>query len=418
MSRARLALLGALSFVTACGAPGIAPEAHGVSVEAGPCGRGVVVVESDYQSSNVSLLDFDGNVLSESLLSSSSEASGFAMSLGGDAVPPGSAQSGSRVVLIDRYPAGVLKFVDLASGQISVELAVGTGFRANPQDYLELGPEQALVSRYERNPNPGRQIWDGGGDVLLLDPSRPAITGRIDLAPAMQGEPARYSAHPARLTQVRGRVFVLLAAYANDYTQGGTTSRLVELDPHTGTLLSTLLLEGLRGCSTLAVAPDQGELAIACTGDDLASSPPNLSGSGLAIVDVSGAARLSKRFRAQDLAGDAVGFGLAYPADGVLLFSTLGYRQPSGAVGSLDALLWLDIASGQAERVLSAESEPFTLGSVRCASTCGACFATDAQRAGGSVLRFAVGSEGRLEPPRVRRVETRIGLPPRYLSGF
>ncbi len=76
------------------------------------------------------------------------------------------------------------------------------------------------MARYEVNANAGRQEWDGGGDVLIVDPSLPAITGRIDLSAAMAGEAAQYSPHPARLVQLSGRVFALLASYADDYTKG------------------------------------------------------------------------------------------------------------------------------------------------------------------------------------------------------
>ena len=39
----------------ACGAERAAPLPQGVAITAGPCGRGLIVIESDYQSSNVSL---------------------------------------------------------------------------------------------------------------------------------------------------------------------------------------------------------------------------------------------------------------------------------------------------------------------------------------------------------------------------
>jgi hypothetical protein len=46
------------------------------------------------------------------------------------------------------------------------------------------------------------------------------------------------------------------------------------------------------------------------------------------------------------------------------------------------------------------------------------CFAADAKRAGGSVLRFPVDSAGNLAAHTAIRAETRIGLPPRYLGAF
>src|SRR6188768_2708332 len=155
MSRARLELLLLISLLEACSAPRITPDSLGVSVTAGPCGRGLVVVESDYQSSNVSLLDFEGRVLSESLASSSTTSAGFRVALSADVVPSSSPQNGSEIVLIDRFPAGVLRFVELATARITAELSVATGFRVNPQDYLPLDPERAYVARYDTNANAG-----------------------------------------------------------------------------------------------------------------------------------------------------------------------------------------------------------------------------------------------------------------------
>ncbi|MEI9936331.1 MAG: hypothetical protein WDO69_03820 [Pseudomonadota bacterium] len=417
MTFPRLCPLLLAALLVACGAPRVTPDSHGVSVTPGPCGRGLVVVESDYQSSNVSLLDFEGHVLSESVASSSTESSGFGVALSGDVVTPSSPQDGPEIVLIDRYPAGVLRFVELATARITGELSVATGFRSNPQDYLPLVPERAYVARYDPNSNAGQEAWDGGGDILIVDPSVPAITGRIDLSPALAGEPSNFSPHPARLLNVSGRVFALLAAYANDYSSG-TSSRLVELDPETDSLVSTLVLDGLRGCDALAVSPDERELAIACTGDDFRTSQPKLEGSGLALLDIEGAPRVGKRFEATDLGNAPLGFGLDYAAPGVLLFSTLGHFDDSGALAAEDSLRRLDAASGQVDELLQSAGEPFTLGEARCALSCGVCFAADAKRAGGSVLRFAVDADGNFAAPTTIRAETQIGLPPRYLGAF
>ncbi|MET0791335.1 MAG: hypothetical protein ABW061_07410 [Polyangiaceae bacterium] len=417
MSAWQAGLLACAFWLAACGAGRVSPESQGISVEPGPCGRGLVVVESDYQSSNVSLLGFGGDVLSASLASSSTVSSGFGVGLSGDVVPPSSPPSGARIPLIDRYPAGVLRFIELATAQLVAELPVGTGFRANPQDYLALEEHKAYVARYESNPNAGRQDWDGGGDVLIVDPSQTAITGRIDLAPAMAGEAAQFSAHPARLVQVAGRVFALLASYADDYSSG-TSSRLVELDPNTDRIVSTLVFAGLRGCDALAVSPDETEIAVACTGDDLRDAVAKVDHSGLALVDLSTTPSEKRRFAASTWSNDPVSFSLDYPAPGVLLFGTLGHFDESGAVGAQDTLWRLETESGLSQAVLRSEHTPFTLGAIRCAAACGVCFAADAERAGGSVLRFEVDTQGELGTPSAIVAETRVGLPPRYLSAF
>jgi hypothetical protein len=413
----RCAACAVAACTLACGAERVTPDTRGTSVTAGECGRGLVVVESDYQSSNVSLLGFDGSVLSPSLASSGTQAGGFDLALGGDAVPPFSPVTAQNIVIIDRTPKGVLHFVDVTSAQVAAELAVGTGFVANPHDYLSLSEHKAYVSRYNSNPNPGKQDDDQGGDVLLIDPTAPAITGRIDLTPAMAGEPAQFTPNPGVLVAVGSRVFALLASFANDYASA-TTSRLVELDPSSDSIVSTLLLGGLKGCDALALSPDQTEIAVACTGGDTLSTTPSIAAAGLALVDISGAPAVSHQFPASTFGTNPIGFSVAYLAKNTLIFGTLGHLTDAGAVGALDSLLRLDTANGASDEILRSQSQPFTLGDVRCAPACGACFLADAERSGGSVLRFPLDAAGNLATPSAIRAETQIGLPPRYLGAF
>ncbi len=417
MTLRHVAVLAFSFWLAACGANRVSPDVQGVSVEPGPCGRGLVVVESDYQSSNVSLIDFGGNVLSASLASSSTQGAGFGVALSGDAVPAASPERGASIALIDRYPTAVLRFVDLATARVAAELPVATGFRSNPQDYLALDEHKAYVSRYESNLNAGQQEFDGGGDVLIVDPSVPAITGRIDLSSAMAGEAAQFTPHPARLLAVAGRVFVLLASYADDYSSG-TSSRLVELDPSRDGLVSTLVFDGLRGCDALAVSPDESELAVACTGDDLRDAVAKNDHSGIALVDLSAAPREEQRFPARTWGADPVSFSLDYAATGVLLFETFGHFEDSGAVGALDTLWRFDTESAESAAVLQSERTPFTLGAIRCVPACGACFMADAERESGSVQRFSVDANALLGTPTATIAEARVGLPPRYLSVF
>jgi len=415
-SRRRLACALSIAAV-ACGAPRVTPDTHGTPAVANQCGRGVIVVESDYQSSNVSLLGFDGSVLSPSFASSSAASGGFALSLGGDVAPPWSSNSGSEIVLLDRTPKGVLHFIDVASANTVRDLPVGTGFSANPHDYLQLSEHKAYVARYDTNPNPGREPWDQGGDILLVDPALPAVIGRIDLGAALSGEAARFTPHPSRLVRVGQRVFVVLAAYTADYASA-TVSRLVELDPERDSIRATLLLDGLKGCDVLAASPDGVELAVACTGADLSDTPPAVGASGIALVDIEHEPSLKNVLSAATFGANPLGFGLDYAGPGRLLFGTLGYFTESNRVGSLDAVFRLDTASGAFSEVLHAEHSPFTLGDVRCMPACQVCFIADAERAGGSVLRFPLDDAFELGAPSEIRAETEIGLPPRYLGAF
>ncbi|HEV8244312.1 MAG TPA: hypothetical protein VGP93_00955, partial [Polyangiaceae bacterium] len=137
------------------------------------CPAGVIAVLGDYMSTQVALLDNDGQALSDSFLSSgSTEASGLAAPLSGDVVPPSSRPDSGEVVLIDRFGTDVITWADPASAEVRTQLPVGTGFSSNPHDYLELSSSKAYVTRYEDNAAPGQQAFDDGGDVLIVDPSQ------------------------------------------------------------------------------------------------------------------------------------------------------------------------------------------------------------------------------------------------------
>jgi hypothetical protein len=413
MSRARFAIFGLVGL--GCGASERLLDTRGTDVQPGPCGRGLVVLESDYQSSNVALVGFDGSVLSPSFAHSSARAAGYGTSLGGDAVPAGSATVGPNIPLVDRTPSGVLHFIDVVSSAPSFDLAVDTGFRSNPHDYLALAPNKAYVTRYEANPRPGLEPWDAGSDVLIVDPAAQTRVGRIDLSSALAGEDPKYQPHPDRLLATAGRVFVLLSAYAADYGSSAE-SRLIELDPESDAIVNTLRLHELHGCDALALAPSAEELAVACTGDQLAKSVPGPDGSGLVTVDIRGVPQEKQRFLAASFGAAPLGFGLDYAADGVILFSTLGYLDSSGQPVLRDTLLRLELAGGSTLELRS--SAPFALGDVRCAPRCAACFVTDASGLFGSVLRYPLGDGAALGAPQSIMPEANIGLPARYLGAF
>jgi hypothetical protein len=86
-------------------------------------------VHSDYQSTNVSLLGLDGRALSPLLVSSASASTALSTPLSGDVVLPTMPQAGSELLLLDRFPAAVLTWVDLRTGVPTGQLSVATACR-------------------------------------------------------------------------------------------------------------------------------------------------------------------------------------------------------------------------------------------------------------------------------------------------
>ena len=157
----------------ACNAPPPPTATGGVTLPnpsaESACPLGIAVVSSDYVSSNVSVLDAEGSVVSESIISSGSASVGLNAALSGDVVLPLTAPLSHRLVLINRYPNSVITWVDPGSATVLHQLQVGTGFISNPHDYLELPGHKGYLSRFETNKQPGREPHDGGGDLSILD---------------------------------------------------------------------------------------------------------------------------------------------------------------------------------------------------------------------------------------------------------
>ncbi len=178
------------------------------------------------------------------------------------------------------------------------------------------------------------------------------------------------------------------------------------------------MFDGLRGCDALAVSPDQAELAVACTGDDLADKVANNDHSGGGAGRRLGDTRERRRFAASTWGEDSARFLGRLRGDGVLLVGTLGTSTSQARSARWTQCSASTPRAGVSEAVLRSEHTPFTLGAIRCLPACGVCFAADAERAGGSVQRFAVDSTAVLSAPSTIVAESRVGLPPRYLSVF
>lgn len=409
----RLAVLASIA-AGACGVPDPPESTGGIGDggAAGDCPRGVVVHASDYQSTNVALMSLAGEVLSPSFISSASAGTALSAPLSGDVLPPSMPVASDEVVLIDSYPASVLSWVSVASGNVRAQLSVGTGFASNPHDYVHASTHKAYVPRFEPNPQPGREPFDSGNDVLVVDPSVPEITGSIDMTPAMAGESERFLPRADKAILVGTRLFVLLAGHSKDFLESAP-SRIVQVDTETEAITDVLVLDGLHGCAGMAKSPDGTRLAVSCSGQFAGDSVPTLDDSGVALVSVDGVLREEQRFRAAELGDDPIGFAIAWPDDEHLLLTTFGRFANGELPARDDTLVRLGIASGESEVLLRSNGTPFTLGELRCA--CDACFASDAGR--NVVHRYAV-SAGELREHEAIVVETKIGLPPRYLGLF
>lgn len=409
-----LATTLACSFGSGCGVPEPNANTQGTDAQEGECGRGLVVVRTDYQSSNVSLLDFAGAVLSESLVSSASGSVGLSSPLSGDVLVPNDFVAGAEVVLLDRYPASVVSWVNVETAKVRTQLSVATGFAANAQDYLEITPRKAYVSRFETNLDPGKEPFDGGGDVLVIDPQRPSIEGSIDLSEAALGIDD-FLPRPAAMVRAGDDVVVLLSPYDAGF-KGAEDSRLVRIDTVEDRVREVFVLDGLNGCVGLTMSPDRSEIAVSCSGifDSQTEDTPRTSG----LVRVRAASPFAEidRYPATDFDAGPFGLWTGYASDSRLVVSAMGNKNLDATTARSDVLATLDIATGEFAAVPNVTTDPFDLGEIRCAPECGECFVTDATRRG--VWRVPVLDDGELRQAELLPVPAGDGLPPRYLGRF
>jgi hypothetical protein len=368
-----------------------------------------VVVSTDYQSTSVAIVSFEGDVAAAPVLSSGSEAPGLSAALSGDVVSP-STTFLNEILLLDRFPAGVLTLYDPVEAEVVRQVDVGTGFAANPQDALRLDDGRLLVARYDANPAPGAEPFDAGSDLLVLSPEwEPEAS--VDLSAALGGEADKLP-RPARLARTADAVVALLAAYSANF-QDSAEGRVAFFDPSTLALKEVVVLPGGYGCGAMAVSPSGERVAIGCSGNFAGGSEPRVEESALYVLArESGAWRLEHEHRASDLGDAPLSASVAFVDERQILTSSFGRLDTAGGQARPDRLLRIDVGGGY--DVLAETSElPFTLGDVRCG--CGVCFVADADR---RIVRRYVVDDGALVARPDVVIDDGIGLPPRYLGAY
>jgi hypothetical protein len=226
--------------------------------------RGIAVVHSDYKSSSVSFLDRDGNLVKDGCINSGTGSPGLSMTLSEDLALPSQIAPGSTVPIVDRGNA-TLTWLDAATCAPVQQMAVGTGYAANPHDYVQLSARKAYVSRYLPNngATPTPDDFDDGNDLLIVNPAQATILGRIDLLPFT---PAGVLPRPDRALLIDGKVYLSINA-ADAKFSTYATGRILVIDPSVDQVVDTIDLPGVKNCGAMTYLPGEKKLLVACTGD-------------------------------------------------------------------------------------------------------------------------------------------------------
>ncbi|HEX4417596.1 MAG TPA: hypothetical protein VH165_06835 [Kofleriaceae bacterium] len=343
---------------------GSAPADSGPSSDAGSGtapGVGLVVVNSDFASTSISLLDGStGQVTKGDCIDSGAHAAGVTQPLSGDVVVPSWPQPGDPVLLIDRKTAA-LTWLDPATCAPTHQLDVSTGFAADPHDVVAVSATKAYVTRYAPNPTPTADPIDrdDGDDLLIIDPSVPAVTGQIKLASyAVPVTGAMIKARPDRARLIGTTLFVALNEISDDFSTLAH-GRVIAIDTTTDQVTATIDLPELADCVDLSYIEASKTLAVLCTGDfSAADATPT---SGIAYIDVTASPPVEVRHQpASAFGGRALGAYSSIANNGALGFAVT----PGVFNGTPHDQLWsFDVASGQTTPITEA-SDSFVYGTV------------------------------------------------------
>lgn len=375
-----------------CNVPEPPGSTGGVDVQPGPCGRGIVVASSgaDYVSTNISLATFDGAPLSESFLSSGSVPAGASAALSGDVVLPLATPRSGKVVLIDRQN-NTLTWVDPLTATVTAQLSVSDGSVSNPHDYLEIADDVAYVSRF------------AAGDLWKVDPRTAQKIGTVTFP-----EEGGWKPNPDRMVASEGQVILALQRFASDY-KTAADGRLVGLE--SDAVVWTVDVAGLSNCGGMSVSPSGAKLALTCTGvfpSFNTTDAEQNQHSGVVVFELGQRPPVALRqFSLGTQLGQPVGWSVAFASETVVMGRAVGDL----VTGRRDVAFSLDTESGEVRTLVDAD--PFALGDVRCTPGCGGmCLLADASI--GALRRWKSG----VEEQAPIKVDTLVGLPPRFLGGF
>jgi hypothetical protein len=376
--------------------------------DAPSCERGVAVVTSDYRSTNVAIAHLDGTTVSPSFISSGATKPGLSLALSGDVDIPRIPPRSGRVVLLDRYGTNVVTWMKLETAEVIAQLPVGQGFESNPQDYIEVDDHRAYVSRYATNPNPGKETFDEGGDLLIVDTIKPSIEGRI----AMPEDDPSLAPCPSGLTQVGDTVVATLIRWAPDFSKIGE-GRFVGVSPATNSVVWTVDVKGLYSCGRVAISPSGAHLAIACSSrmaDETGKNDPATS--DIVIYDAHTSPPTEIRRLGLGTKLDAgIQPDLAFGTENVILAKTFGGNATAG-----DTVFAVDVTNSTVTP-LGDSPQAYALYGMHCAPGCGdICLLADSER--NKLRRWKVSAAVVFDPLDDVVVDTVVGLPPRALGGL
>jgi hypothetical protein len=410
-----LAILAALSSpLAAIGCDDSSPSTANVVVPT----SGLVVLNSDYSSTSVSLVDpRTRTVVRDRCVDSNTVSPRLSLALSGDVMLASQPQVGGDLVLIDDDNKA-LTWVDPQTCAIRNQLSVGD-FKAFPHDVISVSASKAYVTRFGTNPAPTSDPMSRGEDLIIVNPRAdggPIITGRIDLAP--YGAPvagALIEARPDRGILVGTKAYVSLASQSADYASTGE-GRIVIVDSASDTVSGMIALPGLAGCARLDYFAGDQMLYVACGGSSSAADPTATA--GVALIDVGAQPPVvSKVIPAGAFGGHPVNFSWVAPVSGDLFFAAaFGAKDfTTNAQLAPDVVSAVVPSTGAASTLL--QGGAYNLGRAALLASPGTLFVPDADSTRPVLHVFSVSAAGAVAADDLD-ANPSVHLPPREIAWY
>lgn len=320
------------------------------------------VVNTDFQSTAISLLDGEASVIDGAWFTSGTTFPGLVAALSGDVMVVSGVGPDGAITVIDRFQTDVVTRVQPQSGDLIGQLRTQTDvdYSSNPQDVAFLSATRAFVSRYEPNPEPSEPS-EAGTDLVGFDPSTMQRTdervplSQFDVTIDETFVPAR----PESIVEVNGQLVVGLSrlAFLPDFSVLGAPGQLAVVDA--GLNVSGYALpSGLENCGAVRPVPGAADrVLVACRGNGSGDALANSS----ALVELAistSTITIEHLWRPSDGPGRPAAVGSARP-----IASGRAVAVASGdfSAGTPDVLYDIDLAGGAATEV-TRSAGPFELG--------------------------------------------------------
>jgi hypothetical protein len=412
----------------AAGDPGDAARIEDLDASApGRTGPAFAVINSDWSSTSISLLDLEGNVLADNYLNSGSRPAGLVTALSGDVELPKQSGESGVLVILDRFRTDVVTRVRLSDGVILGQVKTHTppeqdttsSYSSNPHDYIYIDAETAYVTRGEPNIDSNASPIDLGDDLFRINPTTMQRTGeRIDLGVLDQqvmganGMVTAY-ARPSRMVRLGRTVIVGIGRSAFDFKAvGDGVVALVDLDTR---VVTGFAIPGLKNCTDVETVPnDTDTVLVSCSGDWSTGSKAT---AGLALVGVSnGAVQIEHIWRAANDAAATPLTSATVSLGGTLVGAAANDYSGSGT----DVYAVLDLATGSKTTIKSLTPGKGVFGTPAYDAQTGTLFLPDAstdkdKKPTGGLRRFTRNGDGSFRELELVKVAPSTNMPVRHI---